>query len=136
MTDRLASGSENIVLASEADLVTAQRQAAYWSRLAGLSTFRTTRLITAASELARNTVLHGGGGVLRIDLGPDRIRMVFIDQGPGIPSLEDAMRDGFSTGGGLGLGLPGARRLVDEFAIESAPGRGTTVGITMRRGNG
>jgi serine/threonine-protein kinase RsbT len=133
MADDPDNGTEDLVLASEGDVLMVQRRAAHWSKLAGLSTFRATRLITAASDLARNTVLHGHGGMMRIELRPDLLRMVFIDHGPGIASLEDAMRNGFSTQGGLGLGLPGARRLVDEFALDSAPGAGTTVSIVMRR---
>ena len=91
--------------------------------------------MTAASELARNTVIYGGGGEMRIerlDQGPKRIglRLTFEDQGPGIADIDLALRDGYTSGNGLGLGLNGARKLSHEFDIESAPGQGTRVTIT------
>jgi serine/threonine-protein kinase RsbT len=93
-----------------------------------------TRIITAASELARNTLQHGGGGMVTINIvenGMRRgLRLSFKDQGPGIPDLELAMKDGYSTGGGLGLGLSGSKRLVNEFAIQTKVGEGTEVTIT------
>ena len=93
-----------------------------------------TRIITAASELARNTLQHGGGGSVAIEIvenGTRRgLRLTFKDQGPGIPDLELAMKDGYTTGGGLGLGLSGSKRLVNEFAILSKVGEGTEVTIT------
>jgi serine/threonine-protein kinase RsbT len=93
-----------------------------------------TRIITAASELARNTLQHGGGGSVAIEIvenGTRRgLRLTFKDQGPGIPDLELAMKDGYTTGGGLGLGLSGSKRLVNEFAIRSKVGEGTEVSIT------
>ena len=96
-----------------------------------------TKIVTAASELARNTVQHGGGGRVTIDavedFGRRGIRLTFEDQGPGIPNVELAMKDGFTTGGGLGLGLSGARRLSSDFSIDSAPGKGTRVIITRWR---
>ena len=99
----------------------------------GLSLVDQTKLVTAASELARNTLVHGGGGraeITPLDNGRSRgLRMCFIDSGPGIRDLELAMTDGYTTGNGLGLGLTGAKRLVDEFSIESAPGVGTRVTI-------
>jgi len=99
----------------------------------GFSLVDQTKLVTAASELARNLVQHAGGGVVKVETiaeGPRRgLRLVFEDKGPGIPDLELAMRDGYSTDGGLGLGLSGARRLSNEFAIDSTPGQGTRVTI-------
>jgi serine/threonine-protein kinase RsbT len=96
-----------------------------------------TKIVTAASELARNTLQHGGGGRVTIDAVEDYgrrgVRLTFEDDGPGIPDVELAMRDGFTTGGGLGLGLSGARRLSNDFTIESAPGKGTRVVITRWR---
>ena len=96
-----------------------------------------TKIVTAASELARNTVQYGGGGVVQIDAltGPGKqgIRLIFEDCGPGIADIEQAMTDGFSSGGGLGLGLSGARRLSSEFSIESRPGEGTRVTIVRWR---
>ena len=93
-----------------------------------------TKIVTAASELARNTLEHGGGGEVRIQIlqeGVRRgVRLTFTDQGPGIPDLDKAMRDGFTTGTGMGLGLSGSKRLVNEFDIRSVPGQGTTVTIT------
>ena len=96
-----------------------------------------TKIVTAASELARNTLQHGGGGRVTIDavedFGRRGIRLTFEDEGPGIPDVALAMKDGFTTGGGLGLGLSGARRLSSDFSIESAPGKGTRVIITRWR---
>ena len=96
-----------------------------------------TKIVTASSELARNTLQYGGGGRVTIegieDLGRRGLRLTFEDDGPGIPDVELAMRDGYTTGGGLGLGLSGARRLSNDFHIESAPGKGTRVTITRWR---
>jgi serine/threonine-protein kinase RsbT len=98
-----------------------------------LSLVDQTKLVTAASELARNTLVYGGGGtvqVSRVDNGRRHgIQIVFADQGPGIADLELAFTDGYTTGGGLGLGLSGARRLVDEFDIDTAAGRGTSITV-------
>ena len=92
-----------------------------------------TKLVTAASELARNTLVHGGGGDMRLQALNDGrrrgVKVIFTDQGPGIPDIELAMKDGYTTRGGLGLGLSGSKRLVNEFEIESQPGKGTTVRI-------
>ena len=100
----------------------------------GFSLVDQTKIVTAASELARNTIQHGGGGHALIERVFDGIRnglrLTFEDQGPGIANVEQAMKDGFSTAGGLGLGLSGARRLSNEFSISSEPGRGTRVVIT------
>src|SRR3954471_6294139 len=93
-----------------------------------------TKIVTAASEIARNTVIYGGGGTLRIEVLNDGhrrgLRLVFEDQGPGIADVDLAMRDGYTTGTGLGMGLGGARRLVNEFSIESKPGQGTRITLT------
>lgn len=93
-----------------------------------------TKVVTAASELARNTILHGGGGEVVVEpLNEGRrkgLRLTFIDQGPGIPDVDVALRDGYTTGAGLGLGLGGAKRLSNEFEIDSRPGQGTRVSIT------
>jgi serine/threonine-protein kinase RsbT len=97
----------------------------------GLSLVDQTRIITAASEIARNAIDYGGGGVVQIEVvssGTRKgIRLTFTDQGPGIPDIAKALEDGYTTGGGLGLGLSGAKRLSSEFEIRSAPGSGTTV---------
>jgi serine/threonine-protein kinase RsbT len=105
---------------------------------AGFGIVDQTKIVTAASELARNTVVHGGGGLARIEAlsradGRRGVRLTFADEGPGIADIEQALRDGFTTGGGLGLGLGGARRLSNEFEIDSAPGRGTRITITRWR---
>lgn len=96
-----------------------------------------TKIVTAASELARNTVEYGGGGVTRLQVlaeGPrSGLRLIFEDEGPGIANVELALQDGYTTGGGLGLGLGGARRLVNEFQLESTPGKGTRVTVTRWR---
>ena len=96
-----------------------------------------TKIVTAASELARNMVQYGGGGRVTIDavenFGRRGIRLTFEDDGQGIPDVELAMRDGYTTGCGLGLGLSGARRLSNDFTIESTPGKGTRVTITRWR---
>jgi serine/threonine-protein kinase RsbT len=100
----------------------------------GFSLVDQTKIVTAASELARNTLLHGGGGRAVVEIVCDGVRrglrLLFEDKGPGIADIQLAMKDGYSTGGGLGLGLSGAKRLSNEFAISSTPGRGTTVVIT------
>ncbi len=94
-------------------------------------------LVTAASELARNTLIHGGGGRFSwevIGVGTKRgLRLTFEDEGPGIPDIQRAMRNGWTSGKGLGLGLPGAKRLVNEFEVHSTAGRGTRVVITRWR---
>lgn len=100
----------------------------------GFSLVDQTKMVTAASELARNTLRYGGGGeshIARVANGARRgLSLAFIDSGPGIPDVELALKDGYTTGGGLGLGLSGAKRLSDEFDLQTAPGQGTTVRIT------
>ncbi|ACC69325.1 anti-sigma regulatory factor [Paraburkholderia phymatum] len=100
----------------------------------GFSLVDQTKFVTAASELARNTLLYGGGGDATLDvlLNGSRkgLRLIFVDQGQGIADIERALQDGFTSGSGLGLGLGGARRLCDEFEIQSEPGKGTRVSIT------
>ncbi len=100
----------------------------------GFSLVDQTKIVTAASELARNTIQHGGGGHATVEVVSDGVRrglrLVFEDSGPGIADLPQAMKDGYSTAGGLGLGLSGAKRLSNEFAITSTPGSGTRVVIT------
>ena len=103
----------------------------------GFSLVDQTKLVTAASELGRNILNYGGGGemqILRLAEGSRTgIKLIFVDQGPGIEDIELAMKDGFTTGGGMGLGLGGAKRLSSEFHIESRPGAGTKVTITRWR---
>ena len=100
----------------------------------GLSLVDQTKLVTAASELARNTLIHGGGGVARVEVvksgnGRTGVKLAFVDSGPGIPNIELALKDGWTSGNGLGLGLSGSRRLVDEFELTSEPGSGTSVTV-------
>lgn len=116
------------------DVVVVRQVVREWALSAGFSLVDQTKIITAASELARNVVVHGGGGTLRLEsLNDDQrrgLRLVFEDQGPGIPDVERALRDGYTTGNGLGLGLGGAKRLSNEFEIDSRPGTGTRIAIT------
>jgi serine/threonine-protein kinase RsbT len=120
-----------IPIESDADVVTARQRARELAASLQLSSTDQTLLATAISEVARNITTYAGQGevtVAMVDDGARRgIRVVARDDGPGIEDLERALQDGYTTGGGLGIGLPGARRLVDEFDIDSAPGRGTTV---------
>jgi len=116
------------------DVVGARKVVREWAVAAGFGLVDQTKIVTAASELARNTVQYGGGGTMRLEAlndGPKRgLRLTFEDQGPGIADVEQALKDGFTSGAGLGLGLGGARRLVNEFQIHSRPGEGTRVSIT------
>ena len=118
----------------EIDVVLVRQTVRTWSVQQGFTLVDQTKMVTAASEIARNTVLYGRGGTVRIEALVDGIRkglrLVFEDQGPGIPDVDLAMRDGYTTGTGLGMGLGGARRLVNEFRIESRPGQGTKVTLT------
>ena len=100
----------------------------------GFSLVDQTKIVTAASELARNTLDYGGGGEVQLEVLTNGtrsgVRLTFVDQGPGIPDIATALRDGFTSGNGLGLGLGGAKRLSNEFSIDSKPGQGTRVMIT------
>ncbi|TDC57265.1 anti-sigma regulatory factor [Actinomadura sp. KC345] len=121
-------------IASNEDVVRARQLVRNAASEAGLSLVDQTKVITAASELARNTLVHGGGGSVQVERTVDArgrtgLRIVFTDDGPGIPDIEQAMADGWTTGDGLGLGLSGARRLTDEFELESGPGKGTRVAV-------
>jgi len=115
------------------DVVRIRQQVRACAIEAGLSLVDQTKIITAASELARNTLEYGGGGTALIEVIKDELRpglrLTFEDKGPGIPDIERAMRDGFTSGSGLGLGLGGAKRLSNEFSIHSVPGEGTRVTI-------
>jgi serine/threonine-protein kinase RsbT len=130
--------SKSIALKSERDITIARTQVRVIASSLGFSMVDQTRLATVASELSRNVVKYGGGGQLIAQPtwpsdGRNGLRLIFEDKGPGIENIEAAMRDGFSTGGGLGKGLPGSKRLVDEFSIESERGRGTRVTIVRWR---
>lgn len=125
--------SEHYPVEAEADIVSVRQTVRTWAQRLGFSLVDQTKIVTAASELARNTLKHGGGGELTMEILNEGIRrglkLTFKDHGPGIPDISLAMRDGFTTGGGLGLGLGGSKRLVNDFRIESRPGEGTTVTV-------
>ena len=125
--------TESVPVRSEPDVVTVRRRVREVASQLGLSLVDQTKIITAASELARNTIIYGGGGSMQILTlnGPRTgLRLTFEDNGPGIPDIELALRDGFTTGSGLGLGLGGSKRLVNEFEIDSRLGEGTRITIT------
>lgn len=120
-------------LHSDVDIVAARRGVTEWAREIGLSVLDRTKVVTAASELARNTVLYGRGGIMSLEVvresGREGLRLAFEDKGPGILDIDRALEDGYSTGGSMGLGLPGAKRLVNEFDLRSTVGVGTCVTI-------
>ncbi|GAA3547348.1 anti-sigma regulatory factor [Nonomuraea rosea] len=128
------SAERELGVASSADVVAVRQLVRTVAVEVGLSLVDQTKIVTAASELARNALVYAGGGDVRISVvqnGPRRgLKMVVNDEGPGIPDLEKALTDGYTTGSGLGLGLGGSRRLVDEFDLLTAPGKGTTVTVT------
>jgi serine/threonine-protein kinase RsbT len=122
-------------LRTQTDIVTVRQLVRAWAVELGLSRVDQTKIVTAASELARNTVEYGGGGTMRVEAlqdggGRRGLRLTFEDQGPGIPDLALALSDGYTSGTGMGLGLGGARRLVNEFDITSAVGVGTRITVT------
>jgi serine/threonine-protein kinase RsbT len=130
-----AGGAKGVLRIDRDEDVVRVRQAVRAAAVeAKLSLVDQTKLVTAASELARNTLIYGGGGQAVVERVADNrrhgVRVLFDDTGPGIADLEVALTDGYTSGGGLGLGLSGARRLVDEFTIDSAVGRGTRVVVT------
>ena len=128
------STNDVLPLRNEHDIVLARQQVRRLTQELGFSLVDQTKMVTAASELARNALIYGNGGVLRSETLTDGVRrglrLHFIDEGPGIPDLTQAMTDGWTSGKGLGLGLSGARRLVNDFDIETAVGRGTRVTVT------
>lgn len=125
--------TEAILIRTQDDIVRIRQFVRAKAAQIGLSLVDQTKIVTAASELARNALDYGGGGHMRSEvlsnLGRRGLRLIFEDSGPGIPDIELAMRDGFTTGEGLGLGLGGAKRLCNEFKIESAAGKGTRITI-------
>jgi serine/threonine-protein kinase RsbT len=128
--------AERIEIRASEDVVRVRQRVRACAVQAGLSLVDQTKLVTAASELARNTLDYGGGGSADVEVveAPRRgVRLVFTDQGPGIPDIEAALRDGYTTGNGLGLGLGGAKRLSSEFSIESVLGQGTCIRIARWR---
>jgi serine/threonine-protein kinase RsbT len=122
-----------VAIQSGEDVVRVRQEVRRFAIEAGLGLVDQTKIVTAASELARNTLDYGKGGQAMIEIvqaGARRgVKIVFEDNGPGIPDIEQALKDGFTTGKGMGLGLGGARRLCNEFAIESAPGKGTRITV-------
>jgi serine/threonine-protein kinase RsbT len=126
--------SEVHPIATADDVVRVRQVARLWATELKFSLVDQTKLVTATSELARNTLEHGHGGTMRVEQVENGVRrgvkLVFEDQGPGIADINLALRDGYTTGNGMGLGLSGSKRLVNEFDIKSEPGRGTTVTIT------
>jgi serine/threonine-protein kinase RsbT len=126
--------SDVLPVRTEHDIVLARQHVRKLAQELAFGLVDQTKMVTAASELARNTVNYGGGGVMRWEVLGDGarrgLRLHFVDEGPGIPNLDLALTDGWTSGSGMGLGLSGARRLVNEFDIETAPGRGTRVTVT------
>jgi len=129
----LTSRSDRIAVRAQHDIVNVRQVVRSWCLAAGMGLVDLTKMVTAASEIARNTLEYGGGGTMQLDELRDGlrhgVRLVFEDQGPGIPDIAQAMTDGYTSGAGMGLGLGGTKRLVDEFDISSSPG-GTRVTIT------
>jgi serine/threonine-protein kinase RsbT len=125
---------ETLPVRSSQDVVVVRQIVRTWAVDIGFSLVEQTKIVTAASELARNTIDYGGGGKVRLQRvgngGRTGLRLTFEDKGPGIPDIELALKDGYTTGSGLGLGLSGAKRLSNEFEIQSRPGEGTRVTIT------
>jgi serine/threonine-protein kinase RsbT len=126
--------SGTLPLRSEEDIVASRQKVRVLTQQLKFSLVDQTKMITAASELSRNTLVHGKGGLMRWELVDDGLRrglrLHFEDEGPGIKDLKLAMTDGWTSGGGMGLGLPGSKRLAHEFELHSVPGAGTRVSIT------
>jgi serine/threonine-protein kinase RsbT len=129
--------TETVPIRVDADVVLVRQQVRAWAATQGFGLVDQTKIVTAASELARNTLVHGGGGSMTMEAHNDGarkgLRLIFEDQGPGIADIALAMSDGYTTGTGLGLGLSGAKRLSNEFEIISKPGEGTRITITRWR---
>ena len=129
--------TETISVAASGDIVAVRHAVRRQAVNINLSLVDQTKIVTAASELARNMLIYAGGGEVTLEVIQDGVRRGvrahFVDAGPGIPNVDLALRDGFTTGTGMGLGLGGAKRLVNEFDIESQPGKGTRVTITRWR---
>jgi serine/threonine-protein kinase RsbT len=125
--------TEIVPISNSTDVVLVRQRVRAWTIDLKFSLVDQTKIVTAASELGRNTLEHGGGGSLEIALVVNDlrrgIRLRFSDHGPGIPDIAQALKDGFTTGGGMGLGLGGSKRLMNEFEIETTPGSGTTITV-------
>lgn len=124
---------ETVPIASSSDVVMARQKVRQWALEMKFTLVDQTKLVTAASELARNALEHGKGGQMVIEQVENSVKsglkLVFEDRGPGISDVEAALRDGYTTGGGMGLGLGGSKRLVNDFHIESEPGKGTRITV-------
>jgi serine/threonine-protein kinase RsbT len=129
--------TEIISVTTSGDIVAVRHAVRRQAVKINLSLVDQTKIVTAASELARNMLIYGGGGEVTLEVLQEGVRhglrVHFVDDGPGIPDIDLALRDGFTSGHGMGLGLGGAKRLVNEFNLESAPGKGTRVTITRWR---
>ncbi|WP_329440822.1 anti-sigma regulatory factor [Streptomyces sp. NBC_01426] len=127
-------GPQVLEITANAGVVQARQLVRALAQECRLSLVEQTKLITAASELARNTLIYGGGGTMTAAVIDERgrrgVRLNFVDHGPGIPDVDLALTDGWTSGNGMGLGLSGSKRLVDDFVLDTEPGRGTTVTIT------
>jgi serine/threonine-protein kinase RsbT len=130
----LTSRSETLQVRVAPDVVNVRQVVRSWCLAIGMGLVDLTKIVTAASEIARNTLDYGQGGTMLIEEVRDGlkagVRLTFVDEGPGIPDIARAMTDGYTSGGGMGLGLGGTRRLVDQFTLESTPGVGTRIAIT------
>ncbi len=135
---RTTTRSESIPVRTSAEVVSVRHLVRKWAVEIGFTLVEQTKIVTAASELARNMVDYGLGGTMTVEVleeGPRKgLRLIFEDHGPGIADVQAAMRDGFTTGSGMGLGLGGSKRLSNEFELKTAPGEGTRVAITRWRG--
>ncbi|PZR22621.1 MAG: anti-sigma regulatory factor [Flavobacterium psychrophilum] len=133
MTRTVVLNKQNFIIAKEMDVVPFRNKVKEAAVKIGMGILNQTKLITAASELVRNLLKYGGGGTVEVESvsngREDGIRLIFSDKGPGIQDIDLAMKDGYSTGKSLGLGLPGTKRIVNEFSIKSTVGEGTTVTI-------
>ncbi len=127
------TATETLSIRHESDVVPLTSRVRHLAGRLGMGVLNQTKLVTAASELARNMLNYAGGGVVKLEqvshVEKTGVRLTFSDRGPGIPDIEQAMQDGYSTGAGLGLGLPGAKRLTNEFNLTSVVGEGTTVTV-------
>lgn len=129
-----ATTRDRVAIRGPEDIVLARQAARAWAVRAGFSLVDQTKIVTATSELARNALVHGGGGEMEIEMlareNRRGLQLVFSDDGPGIADVELALTDGYTTNNGMGLGLSGSKRLMNEFSIETAVGKGTRVVVT------